>query len=200
MVVAINPLKKEDVASLHGMRITEEAFEQLISVESPYRYELIDGLVYDMTGSSPEHADIAYNVTEILKEQLGKQGPCRVYQEQFVSIPNKPTVVPDVVVTCDVADRDKKQRLKPFKIRSPLIVIEVLSPSTETYDHNEKFARYKLCPTLEVYILVSQDEPHVEVYRKANDWQQECYGSDQIVKLEQLDLELPLASIYEGVF
>src|SRR5436853_926194 len=141
LVVAVNPLKSEKFASLHGIRITEEAFEQLISVESPYRYELIDGLVYDMTGSSPEHADIAYNVTEILKEQLGKQGPCRVYQEQYVFIPNKPTVVPDVVVTCDIADRDKKQRLKPFKIRSPLIVIEVLSLSTEVYDQNEQLAR-----------------------------------------------------------
>ncbi len=50
--MAVNPLKREEFASLHGIRITEEAFEQLISVESPYRYELIDGLVYDMTGSS----------------------------------------------------------------------------------------------------------------------------------------------------
>ena len=198
--MAVNPLNKDEFASLHGIPMTEEAFEQLISVGSPYRYELIDGLVYDMTGSSPEHADIAYNVTEILKEQLGKQGPCRVYQEQYVFIPGKPTVVPDVVVTCDVGDRDKKQRLKPFKIRSPLIVVEVLSPSTEIYDQNEKFARYKLCPTLEVYILVSQDEQYVEVYRKANDWQRERYRSDQVVELEQLDLELSLALIYEGVF
>lgn len=198
--MAANPRNKDEVASLHGIRITEEAFEQLISVESPYHYELIDGVVYDMTGSSPEHADIAYNVAEILKEQLGKQGPCRVYQEQYVLIPDKPTVVPDVVVTCDLADRDKKQRLKPFKIRSPLIVVEVLSPSTETYDHTEKFARYKLCPTLEVYILASQDEQYVEVYRKATGWQQEQYSSDQIVRLEQLDLELSLALIYEGVF
>jgi len=198
--VAVHHLNEEEFDSLHGIHMTEEAFEQLISIPGPYRYELIDGLVYDMTGSSPEHADIAYNVTELLKGQLGKQGPCRVYQEQFVAVPNKPTVVPDVVVTCDIADRDKKRRLKPFKIRSPLIVVEILSPSTEDYDHNEKFARYKLCPTLEVYILVSQDESYVEVYRRANGWRQECYESDLIIKLDQLDLVLPLASIYEGVF
>ncbi len=200
MEVAVNPRPKDEFDSIHGTPMTEEAFEELISVESPYRYELIDGLVSDMTGSSPEHSDIAYNVTEMLKEQLGKQGPCRVYQEQYVFIPNKPTVVPDVVVTCDVADRDKKRRLKPFKIRSPLIVVEVLSPSTERYDYTEKFARYRLCPTLEVYILASQDEPYIEVYRRVNGWRQECYVPDQIIKLEQLDLELPLASIYEGVF
>jgi Uma2 family endonuclease len=200
MGVAINPLNKEEIASLHGIPMTEEAFEQLISVESPYRYELIDGLVYDMTGSSPEHSVIAGHIDRLFQEQLGNRGPCRTHREQYVAIPDRPSVVPDVVVTCDLGDWDKKQRLKPFKIRSPLIVVEVLSPSTETYDQNEKFARYKLCPTLEVYILVSQDEQYVEVYRKASDWQRERYGSVQIVKLEQLDLELPLDLIYEGVF
>jgi Uma2 family endonuclease len=185
---------------LHGIPMTYEAFECLISVENPYRYELIDGIVYDMTGSSPEHADIGHNIAALLKEQLGKSGPCRVYQEQYIAIPGHASVVPDVVVTCDVADRDKDKRLKPFKVQSPLIVCEVLSPSTEKYDRAEKFARYRCCPTLEVYILVSQDEPYVEVYRRANNWKQEHFSADQVVKLDQLDLELPLASIYEGVF
>jgi Uma2 family endonuclease len=199
-MVAVNPQNKDEVASLHGIPITEEAFEQLISVESPYRYELIDGVVYDMTGSSPEHSDLAGNINGLFQEQLGKRGPCRTHQGLYVAIPGSPSVVPDVVITCDLADWDKDKRLQPFRIQSPLIVVEVLSPSTETYDHTEKFACYKLCPTLEAYILVSQDEPYIEVYRKANGWQQECYGADQIIKLEQLDLELPLASIYEGVF
>jgi Uma2 family endonuclease len=200
MVVAANPRQKDEFDSLHGMPITEEAFEQLISIESPYRYELIDGLVYDMTGSSPEHSVIAGRIDRLFQEQLGESGPCRIHREQYVAIPGKPPVVPDVVITCDLGDWDKKQRLKPFKIRSPLIVVEVLSPSTERYDYTEKFARYRLCPTLEIYLLVSQDEPYIEVYRKENGWRQECYASDQTAKLEQLDLELPLASIYEGVF
>jgi Uma2 family endonuclease len=49
-------------------------------------------------------------------------------------------------------------------------------------------------------MLVSQDEPHVEVYRRANAWKQELFLLDQVIKLDQLDLELPLATIYEGVF
>ena len=49
--MAANPQSDD----LHGIYMTEEAFERLISVESPYRYELIDGVVYDMTGSTPEH-------------------------------------------------------------------------------------------------------------------------------------------------
>ncbi len=198
--MVVNPQNKNDLDPMHGVPATEEAFEHLISTESPYRYELIDGVVYDMTGSSPEHSVIAGHIDRLFQEQLGESGPCRTHREQYVAIPGRPPVVPDVVITCDLADWDKKRRLKPFKVRSPLIVVEVLSPSTEMYDHTEKFARYKRCPTLEVYILASQDEPYIEVYRRATGWLQECYGADQIMQLEQLDLELPLASIYEGVF
>ena len=184
---------------LHGIRMTDEAFERLISVESPYRYELIDGVVYDMTGSTPEHSAISSNVEGLLREQLGRSGPCRTHRDQYVAIPGKPPVVPGVVLTCDVADWDKNKRLKPFKIQSPLIVIEVLSPGTERYDRIEKFARYMRCPTLEVYILVSQDEQYVEVYRRSMGWKQERFTKEQTIKLEQLDLELPVGLIYEGV-
>ena len=184
---------------LNGIRMTEEAFEQLISVESPYRYELIDGIVYDMTGSTPEHSAISSNVEGLLREQLGIRGPCRIHRDQYVAIPGKPSVVPGVVLTCDLADWDKDKRLKPFMIQSPLIVIEVLSPSTERYDRTERFSRYMCCPTLEVYILVSQDEQFVEVYRRSTGWKQERFSAGQTIKLEQLDLEMPVESLYEGV-
>lgn len=184
---------------LHGINMTEEAFERLISVESPYRYELIDGVVYDMTGSTPEHSTIASNIEALIREQLGRSGPCRTHRDQYVAIPGMPPVVADVVLTCDRADWDKDKRLKPFMIRSPLIVVEVLSPSTERYDRTEKFARYMRCPTLEVYMLVSQDEQHIEVYRRSMGWKQERFSADQTLKLEQLELELPVGSIYEGV-
>ena len=56
-----------------------------------------------------------------------------------------------------------------------------------------------LCPTLEVYILESQDEQHIEVYRRLMGWKQERFSAGLTVKLEQLDLELPVGLIYEGV-
>ncbi len=194
-----HPQHEEETSSLHGIPVTEEAFERLIAGESPYRYELIDGMLYDMTGSSPEHSVIAGNIYALLREQSGTSGPCRVHQDQYVAIPDHASTVPDVVLTCDVGDWDKDKRLKPFKIQSPLIVVEVLSPSIEKYDRTEKFARYQCCPTLAVYILVSQDEPHVEVYRRTTGWRQEIFSAGQTIKLDQLDLELPLEAIYEGV-
>jgi Uma2 family endonuclease len=191
---------ENSIEDLQGIPMTEEAFELVLSVESPYHYEWIDGVIYDMTTSIPEHTDLVFNVTALFKDQLGKQGPCRVYHEQTVFIPDQPAVIPDVVVTCDVADRDKKTRLKPFKVRSPLIVVEVLSPGTEKFDRTEKFARYKCCPSLEVYILVNQYEQHVEVYQRVRDWQPQYYTEGQVVQFDQFDLELLLDAIYEGVF
>lgn len=198
-MVAVTSQYGDDVFSLHGIPMTEEAFELMISVESPYRYELIDGIVYDMTGSTPEHSVISSRIDSLLSEQLGLHGPCHVHREQYVLIPGKPPVVPDVVITCDRADWDRDKRLKPFKIQSPLIVVEVLSPGTERYDRSEKFARYRCCPSLEVYILVSQDQRKVEVYRQSAGWQQEIFAHDETIMLDQLDLELPLPSIYEGI-
>nr|BBH85375.1 hypothetical protein KTC_01260 [Thermosporothrix sp. COM3] len=191
----------------HGIPMTRVAFERLLSDESHYRYELVDydpvldqGTVLDMTGSSPEHAELSYNVTEAFKMQLGKRGPCRVYQEQYVEIPGQPSSVPDVVVTCDPGDREKDKRARPFRVRSPLIIVKVLSPSTEKYDRTEKFLRYTQCPTLGVYLLVSQDEPYIEVYRRSTNWKQERYSSGQTIHLDQLDLELVVDEVYEGVF
>src|SRR5579872_423509 len=180
---------------LHGINMTEEAFERLLSIESPYRYELIDGVVYDTTGSTPEHSVIASNVEFLIRKQLNISGLCHTYHDQYVAIPGMPPVVPDVTLTCDRADWDRDKRLKPFKIQSPLIVVEVLSCSTEKYDRTEKFARYMRCPTLEVYILVSQDEQYIEVYRHSTNWKQERFSAGQTVKLEQLDLELPVGDV-----
>ncbi len=143
---------------IHSIPMTEDAFKQMIAVESEYRYELIDGFVYDMTGSTPEHSAIIENIVSLFREQLGRSDPCRTHRDQYVLIPGKPPVVPDVVLTCDRGDWDEDKRLKPFMIRSPLIVVEVLSPSTERYNRTEKFARYMRCKTLEVYMLVSQNE------------------------------------------
>ena len=172
---------------MQGIPMTEEAFNLLLTVESPYRYEFIDDVVYDTTGSTPEHSVIASNVVSILRKQVGKSGPCRVHCNQYIAISGKPPVVPDVVLTCDRGDWDKDKRLRPFMIRSPLIVVEVLSPSTERYNRTEKFTRYIRCKTLEVYILVSQHEQHVDIYRRSNSWMQERFSVGQVVQLEQLD-------------
>jgi len=185
---------------LHGIPMDEESFERLVNGESQYRYELIDGILYDMTGSSLEHGQIVGNIFSLIHTHLRGKEPCRVHQDQYVKIPDAPTVVPDVVVTCDRADLDKDKRLKPFKIQFPCIVVEVLSPGTEKYNRKGKFERYKRCPSFEVYILPHQDEPHIEVYRRATGWMVEHYSSEQIIRLDQIGFDLLVDDAYEGVW
>ena len=192
--------RHDDETPRHGIPMDEDAFERLIAGETSYKYELIDGMLYDMTGSSPKHSDIAGQIDFQLKLQLGRSGPCRVHRDQFVAIPGHTPFCPDVVLTCDRGDWDDGKTSRPYRIQSPLIVVEVLSPSTEKYDRADKFAHYRLCPTLEVYVLANQYEPRIEIYRKENAWQQEIFTSGQTAHLDQLDLELDVDKIYEGVF
>lgn len=184
----------------YGIPMSEEDFERLISDETDERYELIAGRVYDMTGSSPKHSGLAARIDFRLNSQLGFSGPCQTHREQYVAIPDSTPLCPDVVLTCNPADWDEDKIARPFRIRFPRLVIEILSPSTKKRDRNYKFARYKTCPTLELYLLVSQDQPLVEVYRRANNWQQEDFTAGQTISMAPLDLILNIDEIYEGIF
>ena len=77
----------QDDDALHGIPMDEEAFERLVNGETQYRYELIDGVAYDMTGSSTEeHACIAGNLSAIIHAHLRQKGAARVYHHQLVKI------------------------------------------------------------------------------------------------------------------
>lgn len=78
-------------------------------------------------------------------------------------------------------------------------MVEVLGESTEPDDRAEKFTRYLTCPTLEVYILVSQTERLVEVYRRKNNWWRERFTAGETIHLDQLDLDLVVDEIFEGI-
>lgn len=184
---------------LRGIPMTQEAFELALSVESPYHYEWIDGVIYNMAPPSPEHSFIADSLVGLFRDQIGTDGSCVVYQNQSVLIPDRASVTPDLVLTCDPADWDKDKRLQPFKVQRPIIVIEILSPSTQRFDRTEKFERYKRCPSLEAYIMIDQFQRHIEVYQRCRDWQKEVYVADDVIQFDQLDLEFPLDEIYKRV-
>lgn len=184
----------------YGMPMSEEDFERLLSDETDERYELIAGRVYNMTGSSPKHSGLAARIDFRLNSQLGFGGPCQTHREQYVAISGTTPLCPDIVLTCDPADWDEDKIARPFRIRFPRLIIEILPPRTEKHDRKYKFASYKTCPTLELYLLVSQYEPLVEVYRRANDWQQEDFTARQTISLALLDLVLNVDEIYEDVF
>ncbi len=104
-------------------------------------------------------------------------------------------VYPDGLVTCDPRDRPDNPHL-----RYPKVIIEVLSPSTALYDRTEKFDLYKHIPTLEDYLLVSQDKPNIEVLHKVRDlpqaWLLKTFGTGDTLEITSLGFSCPVDNIY----
>jgi Uma2 family endonuclease len=105
-------------------------------------------------------------------------------------------VYPDIVIYCGDAEFEDNEF---DTLTNPMIIMEILSESTEAFDRGKKFAYYRKIPTLQEYILISQTEYHVEQYIRSDDskWEYRSYeGAGQILKMESVQCELPLSEIY----
>jgi Uma2 family endonuclease len=163
------------------------------------KYEYQDGRVRLMSGGTKAHSDIATNMLFALRQQF-LSGPCSVqHSDMRVQVLDDTYFFPDVTVTCDVADRRRDNKI----IRSPRIVVEVLSPSTEKYDRNEKLRAYQACPTIQEIVLIDQFAPYVEVFRRreeeSSEWDHVYYESGQEVVLASVDVSIPIEEIYSGI-
>jgi Uma2 family endonuclease len=105
------------------------------------------------------------------------------------------TYYPDVMVVCDRTDSD------PYIKQKPCLLIEVLSPSTALLDRREKLFNYQKLESLQEYVLVSQSEVKVELYRRDNDggWLVQSLGTADNLYLQSIDLAIALSEIYEDV-
>ena len=165
------------------------------------KYEWLDGELLMMAGSTLGHAIVRDNVSDYFKEKLRKRG-CLSFQESvYLRVKNKDKTLflPDVQVACDPDNYDLKSRF----IENPTIIVEILSESTELFDRGEKWAHYRKIPSLRYYIMVSQQQPLVEVYARANAQSLFYYetfeGLDASVELRYLELSIPMPEIYEGI-
>jgi len=163
---------------------------------SDTRHEYVDGEVYAMAGASESHNLIAGNVSAKLRS-LVRGGPYRVFisdMKLHVAEWNA-FYYPDVMVVCDAADD------QTYCKQDPCLVIEVLSPSTESTDRREKMLAYRTLPSLREYLLIAQDKRRVELYRRADNgrWRaaQECESGD--MALACVNARLSLDAVYEDV-
>lgn len=124
------------------------------------RHEYWHGEVFAMSGGTTRHNTITGNTYIVLREQT-RGTPCRVYMADVkLRVAQADAVFyPDVFVTCSTADAARAQEQQ-----DALLVVEVLSPGTERVDRGSKFESYRLLPTLQAYVLASQDRPHVEAF------------------------------------
>ena len=163
---------------------------------SEVKYEYSDGHIYDMSGGTFNHSRIAMNMATKLDTHLSDK-PCKVVNSDMKVLPlgdENPSYYPDITVTCSPDD----YRGNSTVIRSPRLIIEVLSPSTAYRDRGEKLRVYRACASVEEYVLVSTRRQEVEVYRRvsANEWKNVQYTADQHVTLASIELTISVAEIY----
>lgn len=164
------------------------------------RHEWLNGQVYAMGGASPEHSLIVTNLARELSVAL-KQRPCRVHTTDLrVKVDETGLYTyPDVVIVCGEPRYDDAQR---DTLVNPLVLIEVLSASTEAYDRGAKFEHYRRLESLAAYLLVAQDRPHLDLFRRLPDgtWQlTEASGLERSLEIPALEIHLSLAEVYEKV-
>ena len=161
--------------------------------------EFHDGEMFPIEAVSVRHARLSRKVESWLDQHFKDTG-CEVFSAPLrVRVSPTKFVLPDLLVVCgSLKLTDEHQDT----ITNPKVILEILSPSTTGYDYGLKFRLYQLLASFEEYILISQDEPRVDRYRKtARDrWDLSIYtGLDAVVPIESLSLSLPLAEIYHGI-
>ncbi|MCA9711596.1 MAG: Uma2 family endonuclease [Myxococcales bacterium] len=167
---------------------------------SSEKHELWRGEVFAMTGGTLAHAMLAMNVGAALLGALGSRG-CRVLgSDAKVHVPaTRGFVYPDVSVVCgELQTYDGSRDV----LLNPMVVVEVLSESTERFDRGDEFAGYRSIASLADYVLISQRLRRVEVYTRQADgaWLLRAYDDEQpAVRLPSVDVGLALDEIYRGV-
>ena len=165
---------------------------------SEVRHEYLAGTVHAMSGASRRHNRIALAIAAHLDRQV-RGGPCEVYMEgvkvRIRTAINEFFYYPDVMLGCDPEDRHE------FYLENPSLIFEVLSPSTDQIDRREKLLAYQTIPSLDHYLIVSQNERRVEwIRRDGKAWTATVLEAtaDRLV-FEKHGIELTLAEIYEGI-
>ncbi len=200
------------LAKLKAKARTDYTVDEYLEMERAAleRHEYIDGEIFQMAGESDEHGDISVNLISELRFQL-KHKDCRVRAKDakvksggFNQAVGKSTKgmysYPDLVVVCgEVIYHDVKKDV----ILNPKVIIEVLSDSTELFDRNDKFTRFRMFnETLTDYVLVSQEKPQIEHFIRQDDrsWKQFIYiGLDNICRIESIECSLDLKEIFDRI-
>ncbi|WP_017660180.1 Uma2 family endonuclease [Baaleninema simplex] len=173
----------------------EEYLEREANAEE--RHEYIDGDITVIAGGTPNHNRVAGNLFAFLNFSLKRQPYDVFIAEQRLWIPERRIYTyPDVMV---VSGEIQLQEERNDTILNPLVIAEVLSPSTRGYDKGDKFSAYRTLESFREYVLIEQDSPHVEHYLKmdVDRWLfSEYHGIDASFKLGAIALEIQFADLY----
>ena len=185
--------------------------EEYLALErkSEERHEYLDGEIYEMAGESPAHGTISMNLSRIVSTQL-LGTPCQAFAKDTkirsgFARPSRRTPkglfsYPDLVVVCgEMKFHDEHQDV----LLNPTVIIEVLSPSTQAFDHIGKWERYqRWLPSLRDYLMVAQSRPQIEHYERQESGEWLYSRVDQLeatVRLPSIGCTLKLADVYDRI-
>ncbi|HET6385725.1 MAG TPA: Uma2 family endonuclease [Armatimonadota bacterium] len=177
--------------------ISEEEYYSL-EARAEIRHEYLNGEVFAMAGGSPEHARLIASITGSMVSRLRGHRCYATSSEQRIKVERTGLITyPDVAIVCPPERYDP---VDPDTLLNPRVVVEVLSPTTEEYDRTGKYDHYRQIESLTHYILVSQDQVRVECFNRGvgGEWTQDLHLTrDSTLRLLDLELEVPLAEIYD---
>lgn len=179
--------------------VTLEEYLEL-ELHAEIKHEYHDGEMFAMSGGTLDHSGVAANVIIALGIKL-RDRPCRVFTSDM-RIKIEATglyTYPDISVVCGKPqlEGDRKNTLL-----NPVLLVEVLSPSTEGYDRGTKFENYRTIPSLQEFLIVSADKPSIERYTRQEDgsWNlTEAKGREAHMPLASLSCRLELAEVYAKI-
>lgn len=186
------------MSSLPKLRYSAEEYLAL-DREADCKSEYVAGDIFAMGGASPKHVLIAGNTAGEFRNRL-RDTACQVYSAdlRIQAKANNAYHYPDVAIVCG---RPEYRDAKKDTVTNPLIIVEVLSPATQSYDRGDKFVSYRRLASLREYILIAQETCHVEHYvRTEEGWAfteiADCQGE---LAVPTLGISIPLAEIYAKV-
>jgi len=189
-----------------GLYMTVEQYLTL-DESSDAKYEYLDGYVFllrrpssaydddaiiDVAGGSVTHAALCARMASLLDQALA-DGSCMVYtSDARMKLAERQYFYPDVTVACG--------EQAGTMLTNPIVVIEVLSPTTEKRDRGAKFKAYKTLPSLQEYVLLASEYKAIEVHwRDGNFWRQYHYREGDLVELRGLGISFPFDEVYRRI-
>lgn len=180
-------------------RLTAEEYLEF-ERNSEIKHEFYNGRIYAMAGAKRNHNKIALNIGSEIRTHL-KGRKCEAYPSDMrIYIPRFGLYTyPDVSVVCG---KPEFQDAVLDTLLNPVLLIEILSDSTESYDRGKKFQHYRSIESLQEYVLVSQNEARIEKYIRQGDgfWVlSEAVGIESSIMFESIDCPISLAEVYDKI-
>ncbi len=177
--------------------------EEYLEMEAAadFKSEYYQGEIFAMSGGSPDHSTICFNLNRRVGEAIDNK-KCRGFESNMkLEIASADAYVyPDLMVVCGQVELAENTS---DVITNPMLIIEVLSPSTESFDRGLKFEYYRSLPSLKEYVLVSQDKPKIETYfrQNRNSWTYTIVeGLDKTLMFQSLEYKISPKEIYLRIF